>query len=77
MVTDAGQAYATGKTRNVDTGEDMLTVGFGPSWEPLFVVSHGSPTYGDDAGGDIALGTGCVYVVGYSDGDLVLVKYER
>lgn len=77
VVTNAGEVYATGKRRMADTGEDMLTVGLSASWRPLFFVTRGSPTYGDDAGGDIALGSGCLYVAGYSDGDLVLVKYER
>ena len=77
VVTDSGRAYATGRVKNVRTGEDMLTVGLGPAWEGLFAVPYRSAAEGDDEAQAIALGDGCVYVAGHSDGDLALIKYER
>ena len=52
-------------------------MGLGPAWEELFTVPYRSATEGDDEGDAIALGSGCVYVAGHSDGDLALIKYER
>jgi outer membrane protein assembly factor BamB len=77
VVTDAGRVYATGRTKSVRSGEDMLTVGLGAAWEPLFLVPYRSLPDGDDEGGAIALGSGCVYVAGHSDGRLALIKYAR
>ena len=77
VVTDSGRTFATGRVKNVRSRADMLTVGLGPAWEELFAVPYRSAAQGDDEGGAIALGSGCVYVAGHSDGDLALIKYER
>jgi len=76
-VTAAGNAYATGLVHNNDTGQDVWTVGMSSAWLPLFTVSYGSPTYGDDDGDDLALATGSFCVGAVSDGSLLLIKYER
>ena len=77
VVTDSGRVYATGKMAFPRTDEDMLTVGFDPDWAPRFTARYGALTSGDDEGGAIALGSGCVYVAGQSAGTLALIKYER
>ena len=48
-----------------------------PTWQPLFTVSYGSPTWQNDFGHDIALLSDSFYVGGVSDGRLLLVKYDR
>ena len=76
-VSPAGYVYASGMVNNTDVGKDIWTVGLSPTWQELFTVSLGSPTYGDDVADDLVLASGCFYAAAVSDGDLLLAKYER
>jgi len=54
-VAACGSVFATGYIINNDTGYEVWTAGMSARWRPLFTVSHGSPTWQDDYGHDIAL----------------------
>ena len=76
-VAAGGSVFATGYIINNDTGYEVWTAGMSATWQPLFTVSHGSPTWQNDYGHDIALVNDSFYVAGVSDGRLLLVKYDR
>lgn len=76
-VTTSGSVFTTGYIVNNDTGYEAWTAGMSPTWQPLFTVSYGSPTWQNDFGHDIALLSDSFYVGGVSDGRLLLVKYDR
>lgn len=76
-VTDGGSVFTTGYIVNNDTGYEAWTAGMSATWRPLFTVSYGSPTWQNDFGHDIALAGDSFYVAGVSDGQLLLVKYDR
>lgn len=77
-----GNAYVTGRSAGVSTGDDSLTVKYDADGAQQWVARYNGPGNGFDAGWRLALDTlGNIYVVGMSTGsgtgyDFAVIKYD-
>jgi hypothetical protein len=83
IVTDsANNCYVTGYSPGTNSGNDIVTIKYGPNGNQIWLQRYNGPGNGDDAGNAIAVDNkGNVYVTGYETTaaggtEIVTIKYS-
>jgi len=81
-VDSANNSYVTGYSPGTNSGNDIVTIKYGPNGNQIWLQRYHGPGSGNDAGNAIAVdNNGNVYVTGYEataagGTEMVLIKYS-
>jgi hypothetical protein len=81
-VDSANNCYVTGYSPGTNSGNDIVTIKYGPNGNQVWLQRYDGPGNGDDAGNAIAVdNNGNVYVTGYETTaaggtEIVTIKYS-